>query len=92
MPKVILQGYIEVPDADLDLVQSELPHHIDLTCKEAGCLTFRVERDQESRNRFNVYEVFENQAAFDHHQERIKEARWGKIARNIQRHYSIMYD
>jgi quinol monooxygenase YgiN len=38
MPKVILQGYIEVSDADLDLVQSELPHHIDLTRHEAGCL------------------------------------------------------
>ena len=89
MPKVTLEGYIEVPDADLDLVQSELPLHIDLTRKEPGCLTFSVERDQRDGNRFNVYEVFTSQEAFEHHQARVKGSRWAVVTKNVQRHYSI---
>lgn len=77
MPKVTLEGFIEVPDADLDLVQSELPFHIDLTRKEPGCLIFSVERDHRSSNRFNVYEVFVSEEAFEHHQARVKGSRWG---------------
>lgn len=79
MPKVILRGFIEVPDADLELIQSELPLHIDLTRKELGCMSFSVERDQKFSNRFNVHEVFVSQEAFEHHQTRVKESRWGAV-------------
>jgi autoinducer 2-degrading protein len=82
---------IEVPDADLDLVQSELPNHIALTLQEPGCLTFSVERDHEIGNRFKVYEVFASKEAFEHHQDRVKGSRWGVITKNVQRHYSIRH-
>lgn len=89
MSKVILQGYIEVPDTELDSVEAELPRHIDLTRNEPGCLTFCVEQDQCYQNRFSVYEVFANQEAFAHHQQRVKASRWGAVTKNVQRHYSI---
>jgi autoinducer 2-degrading protein len=44
--KIILEGHIDVPYNDLDEVNLELPIHIELTRKEAGCLVFKVERDQ----------------------------------------------
>lgn len=89
MSKVILQGYIEVSDAEFDAIQAELPRHIELTRKEPGCLMFCVEQEQGFRNRFNVYEVFASQEAFAQHQKRVKESRWGAVTKNVQRHYRI---
>jgi len=54
MSKVILEGYIVVPDADLLRVQAELPNHIALTRKELGCLVFNVSQCKVHRNRFRV--------------------------------------
>lgn len=89
MAKVILAGHIEVPDADLLKVCSELPRHIELTREEKGCLVFSVEQDSEQKNRFNVYEEFDSEDAFAQHQERVKNARWGSVTRNVERHYQI---
>lgn len=89
MPKIILQGYIEVPDADLEMVVLELPRHIELTRAEAGCLIFDIERDPASKTRFRVYEEFISQEAFDLHQQRVKASAWGSITGNVQRHYTI---
>lgn len=89
MSKVVLEGYIDVPDADLDFVKTELPKHIELTREESGCLVFSVEQDKSNRNRFDVYEVFASQEAFDAHQDRVKSSRWGAITKNVQRNYCI---
>lgn len=88
-PKIILEGYIEVPEDELDMISSELPVHTALTRQEDGCLVFTVEQDQNNRNRFNVYEEFASQEAFENHQNRVKASRWGHITRNVRRHYSI---
>lgn len=88
MPKIILEGYIDVPEADLDVVKSELPEHIELTRKEEGCLVFNVEADPKAANRFNVYEEFVSQEAFEAHQERVRESRWGRVTRNTRRSYT----
>lgn len=87
--KVILQGYMQVADADMGAVQAELLLHIELTLKEPGCLVFHVERDPVDRNRFNVYEEFTDPEAFGNHQERVKNSDWGRVTGNVQRHYSI---
>lgn len=89
MPEVVLQGYIEVPIEDLDLVQSELSNHIALTRAESGCVVFRVEQDIENSSRFNVYEKFVSEEAFEFHQQRVKSSRWGAITKNVKRHYRI---
>lgn len=89
MSKVILEGYIIVPDSDMGQVQAELPNHIELTRKESGCLVFNVLQDEEHRNKFNVYEEFRDQAAFDNHQARAGRSKWAKVTTNVARHYEI---
>lgn len=89
MPKVILQGYILVPDVDLNVVITELVTHTKLTMEEVGCLTFKVTPDENNANKFSVYEEFIDQAAFDNHQVRVKSSSWGKVTRQVERHYKI---
>jgi quinol monooxygenase YgiN len=89
LPKIILQGLIIVPDVDLDIVKSELLVHTKLTEQEAGCLLFSVTVDKNNPNKFNVYEEFVNQTAFDMHQSRVKNSNWGKVTHRVQRHYQI---
>ncbi|MCL1137311.1 putative quinol monooxygenase [Shewanella pneumatophori] len=83
MAKIILQGFIIVPDLDLELVSRELVTHKSLTLKEAGCLTFSVVPDESNPNKFNVYEEFVDQTAFDNHQARVKSSQWGKVTSHI---------
>lgn len=89
MENVILEGYIDIPDEDLELVIKELPIHTELTKKEEGCIIFEVTRDLSILNRFIVYEVFDSKASFTYHQERVKNSRWGEITKNAARHYKI---
>ena len=89
MTKVILSGYISVPDSDLNAVRQALPMHVSATKSEPGCLVFDVEEDTCERGRFNVYEEFVDQEAFEKHQRRVRESEWGNISRNVQRHYSV---
>ena len=89
MSKVILQGHIIVSDSDLARVTNELANHITLTKAEHGCLIFKVAVDRQNPHKFNVYEEFVNQAAFDNHQQRVKQSTWGQVTQNVNRHYAI---
>jgi len=42
MPKVFLNGHIDVPQERLAEVEAALPLHIELTRAEPGCLSFQV--------------------------------------------------
>jgi len=90
MSKVILKGFIVVPDEDLDIVKQELPVHVALTRQERGCLVFKVTASEDNPNRFNVYEEFTCRAAFDAHQERVKRSRWGRVTSSVERYYEII--
>ena len=83
-----VEGYIDVPEADLTKVKAALAEHLRLTRAEPGCLRFEVTPSEQS-NRFDVFEVFADQAAFDRHQTRVKQSDWGKITQNVKRHYQI---
>lgn len=89
MNKVVLKGYIVVPEADLTAVKAELPVHIDLTRKEAGCLVFEVTQDAIEPNKFYVYEEFESEGAFKNHQQRVRSSKWGSVTKNIERNYEV---
>lgn len=89
MGKVILSGYIVVPDEDLESVKEQLPQHIALTRDEPGCLVFDVQLDGDSNNRYNVYEEFRDMSAFELHQERVKCSSWGEVTKNVSRHYTV---
>ena len=89
MSKVILKGYVIVPDSELTAVQNELTTHIELTRQETGCLIFEVSQDEENLNRFNVYEEFTDQNSFADHQDRVSKSKWGVVSANIERNYQI---
>jgi quinol monooxygenase YgiN len=57
--------------------------------KENGCLIFRVTPDEQDPFKFNVYEEFINQEAFDAHQVRAMASKWGEVTKNVERHYCI---
>lgn len=90
MPKIVLKGFILVPSKDLPAIQSEIVNHKNLTLKESGCLVFEVTQAKENPCRFDVYEEFIDNAAFDMHQERVKSSLWGKVSKNVERHYEIL--
>ena len=89
MSKVILSGYIIVPNDDLESVEQALILHTQLTLAEAGCLIFEVIKDVNDPNRYSVYEEFIDQAAFEDHQTRVKNSHWGKVTVNVERHYQV---
>ena len=88
--RIILKGYIEVPDCDIAAVKEALPRHIELTRQEQGCLVFEVSQDEEVSNRFNVYEEFIDRHSFSLHQDRVRKSTWGAVSANVERHYQIM--
>jgi autoinducer 2-degrading protein len=89
MEKVVLKGFVIVPDDDLDVVLSELPSHIENTISENGCLIFEVNQDIINPNKLNVYEEFVNKSAFQRHQQRVANSKWGLVAKNCERHYEV---
>ena len=89
LPGVILQGYIIVPESDLQTVTEELENHTRLTLEEEGCLVFSISRDEATPGRFNVYEEFKDEQAFLAHQERVRLSRWGEITKSVERHYHV---
>lgn len=89
MGNIVLQGFIIVPPSELTMVKAELATHIGLTRAELGCLIFEVTQDPLNPCRFDVYEEFADQAAFQAHQARVKSSRWGKITVNVERHYTV---
>jgi len=89
VPKIILDGFIIVPENALDLVKEELPTHIELTRSEPGCIVFNVIQSQENHLKFNVHEEFDTQESFEKHQIRVKQSRWGNITKDVQRNYNI---
>ena len=89
MTKITLSGYIIVPPEELDTTLGAIAEHIHLSQNETGCMTFQLTQDPENPHRFTVYEEFCNRDAFDAHQQRIKNSHWGKVTRNVKRHYQI---
>jgi len=89
MNKIVLKGYIIVPNSDLPAVKEELYVHIDLTRNEKGCLVFEVTQDEIEKNKFHVYEEFISQATFDSHQQRVRNSKWGLVTKNVERFYEI---
>ncbi|MFK7912808.1 MAG: putative quinol monooxygenase [Pseudomonadales bacterium] len=89
MTKIILEGHIEVPEGELEAVLAELPNHVALTLGEPGCIEFQVNERPNEPGVFDVYERFESQSAFDAHQLRVRDSRWGAVTANVSRHYQI---
>ncbi|WP_338027657.1 hypothetical protein [Aeromonas cavernicola] len=52
-------------------------------------MTFAVTQHPLNPCRFDVYEVFVDQAAFQAHQARVKSSRWGAMTGNVERYYTV---
>ena len=89
MPKIILKGFILVPELELELVKNELENHKKLTLDEPGCLVFSVVESSNNPLRFDVYEELVDKGAFEYHQKRVKASYWGELTVNVDRHYEI---
>jgi len=89
MSKVTVTGFIIVPEEVLSAVKDALIKHRNLTHDEPGCLVFDVTQNERNPNRFDVYEEFVNKAAFESHQQRVKNSYWGKVSASVERHYEI---
>lgn len=90
MAKVILTGFILVPEQELALVKHALVEHQRLTRLEAGCICFQVIENPDNHCRFDVYEEFTDKAAFNAHQARVQASDWGKVTANVERHYQLI--
>ena len=90
MPRVVLRGFILVPDEDMEAVLQELPVHVERTRAEPGCRVFHVTPSESDPNRFDVYEEFESREAFEAHQARVGSSRWGRITVRVERHYEVI--
>ena len=89
MSKLVLKGYIVVPEKDLAAVESALPEHSELTRQEPGCLKFEAVQDPSNKHRFNLHEEFVDRNAFEAHKVRMKNTEWTAAAANIERHFEI---
>ncbi len=87
MTKVILQGYITIPQDDRQAILSALEIHKQLTLAETGCLTFQIIPCTDDDSKFNVYEEFIDMQAFEYHQQRVQSSEWGKVSANVKRYY-----
>ena len=87
--RVMLTGYMDVPSERLNAVKDALIEHINLTRAEKGCILFEVREDDTHPGRFLASEVFENQKAFDAHQNRTRNSDWFNVTEDLPRNYSI---
>lgn len=89
MPKLVVEGYLEVPPDRVDAVVAALPEHIRRTRAEPGCLRFDVSQSEDRPTRFLVAEAFIDRGAFEAHQARSATSRWAKVTAGMARHYIL---
>ena len=87
--KIYLDGYIDVPEDRMAVIEKALGVHIALTHEEAGCVSFEVVPCKTVKGRFLVSEIFTNQTTFNAHQTRTKASDWFQVTQGIAREYSI---
>ncbi|KJZ20113.1 putative quinol monooxygenase [Loktanella sp. S4079] len=82
-----LTGTIVIPMDQLEELVPLLEEHIILTRKEPGCLHFDVTQDAETPELFHVSELFIDACAFDAHQRKGAQRRWGAASADLDRDF-----
>lgn len=89
MTNVHLTGQLLCRDASAAaIVEEHLPHHVELTLAEPGCLSFAVTPTSDPLV-WEVDEWFTDDATFAAHQARVAASEWGRVTACIERSYSI---
>ena len=89
MPRVSLNGHIDVPADRMEAVTEALPLHIELSRAEPGCIFFNVDACPDVPGRFLVSESFTDRDSFDAHQTRTKASAWAGVTEGVPREYEI---
>ncbi len=89
MSKVRVTGYLQVPEDELASVLAGLGQHIELSRQEAGCLTFDIQQDDANPCRLNLYEEYQDQAAFEAHKQRAGNSAWASVSKNVERFLDV---
>lgn len=87
--RIRLEGYLDVPSERLAVVIDSLAEHVALSRAEVGCIEFNVTLDPDVPGRLHVSELFNDEAAFMHHQVRTRASSWADITLGIERNYSF---
>ncbi|MFQ3364802.1 MAG: autoinducer 2-degrading protein [Candidatus Azotimanducaceae bacterium] len=87
--KIVLSGFITVPEVKIAIVLAHLTEHSALTLRESGCLVFEVKQRVDESCIFDVYEEFKDAQAFASHQERVRASAWGEVTQDVQRCYEV---
>ena len=90
MGKVILTGYVIVPEGEIDILKPAIAEHIKFTLAEPGCLEFSLTQSKDEPLKYSLYEEFVDRAAFELHQTRTKASKWANLSKNVERHFSIL--
>lgn len=89
MPSVRLTGYLVCRSTDeVAVVIDLLPHHIELTHAEPGCMSFTVSPTSDPFV-WRVDEEFVDDVAFAEHQRRARTSDWGVRTAGIERRYTV---
>ena len=64
---IVISGLMEVAPASADAFAALSLELVDATRREAGCVEYRFARSIESPGRFDIFEEFADQEAFDEH-------------------------
>ena len=75
-------------EKELSTVLTQLPHHIELTRQEPGCISFEVTQT-DNLLVWQVDELFVDEESFAAHQSRVAESEWGQTTAKIERRYAI---
>ncbi|MCA0045013.1 putative quinol monooxygenase [Celeribacter litoreus] len=87
MSKILVTGTMTCDPSEVDAVLSLLPVHIKLTRAEPGCLQFDLWQDEVRPTEFHVTEVFRSEAAFEAHQERMRNSDWFRVTGHMERDF-----
>jgi len=85
---VALTGTIIIPTDMQAALIPLLEQHKAFTRQEPGCLKFDVTQDTDDSTLFHVDELFEDEAAFAHHQSEGAARPWGAASKNLTRDFN----
>lgn len=89
MPAVLLSGRLVCRDeVEAAAVRDGLPHHLELTRAEPGCVSFEVRATADPLV-WLVEELFVDAEAFEAHTARAAASEWGRATTGIERRYVV---
>ncbi len=88
MPVRIL-GTLTATGHDIERARQLIPEHIALSRAEPGCLRFELTEDDQTPGLWRLDELFADQAAFDHHQQRTRASIWGRESGGMVRDFTV---